>query len=237
MRKCRNRCGFWWPGLVLCLCVPSVLSAQEDARPCYQSRKVQGFTIYIHPQAQEHADELKAALQELEQQFDKITAVVPERHLARLRQVPIWMEWEKKKNGAAEYHNSKAWLRSHGYPEKKVNSIEINNLRNFVRWSQQAQPWMLLHELAHAFHFQVLGAEHAGIIDAFRQAKERKLYDSVKHVRGQSRKAYALTNAFEYFAELSEAYFGRNDFYPFNREELQKHDPAGYRVLAEVWGD
>ena len=39
------------------------------------------------------------------------------------------------------------------------------------------------------------------------------------------------------FAELSEAYFGRNDFYPFTRKELEKHDPAGYRLMRETWGD
>ena len=48
---------------------------------------------------------------------------------------------------------------------------------------------------------------------------------------------YALTNAKEYFAELSEAYFGRNDFYPFTRKELEKHDPAGYRLMRETWGN
>ena len=31
----------------------------------------------------------------------------------------------------------------------------------------------------------------------------------------------------EYFAELSEAYFGTNDFYPFVRGELQTTRPAG----------
>ena len=34
----------------------------------------------------------------------------------------------------------------------------------------------------------------------------------------------------------TEAYFYRNDFYPFVRAELQKHDPAGYAVMERVWG-
>ena len=33
----------------------------------------------------------------------------------------------------------------------------------------------------------------------------------------------------EYFAEASEAYFGTNDFFPFVRIELRRHDPIGVR--------
>jgi hypothetical protein len=45
-----------------------------------------------------------------------------------------------------------------------------------------------------------------------------------------------FTNPKEYFAELSEAYFGKNDFYPFVRGELKVHDPVGYRLMEEAWG-
>ena len=49
-------------------------------------------------------------------------------------------------------------------------------------------------------------------------------------------KAYAITNPMEYFAESTEAMFTRNDFYPYNREELKKHDPAMFDVLVKLWG-
>ena len=39
----------------------------------------------------------------------------------------------------------------------------------------------------------------------------------------------------EYFAESTEAYFSRNDFFPFTREELKKHDPAMFELLAKLW--
>jgi hypothetical protein len=51
----------------------------------------------------------------------------------------------------------------------------------------------------------------------------------------EKRRAYALTNAKEYFAELSESYFGTNDFFPFHRGELQVHDPEMAAILAKVW--
>ena len=39
----------------------------------------------------------------------------------------------------------------------------------------------------------------------------------------------------EYFAELTEAYFGRNDYEPFDRSGLRAFDPLGYAVIESVW--
>ena len=60
---------------------------------------------------------------------------------------------------------------------------------------------------------------------------------SVDHANGTMQRAYALTNEKEYFAELTEAYYGFNDFYPFNREQLQAFDPAGYLLVEQAWGE
>ena len=40
----------------------------------------------------------------------------------------------------------------------------------------------------------------------------------------------------EYFAESTEAYFSKNDFYPFNKEELIAHDPVMFKLLTRLWG-
>ena len=52
---------------------------------------------------------------------------------------------------------------------------------------------------------------------------------------GRIQKAYAITNPKEYFAESSEARFGRNDFFPCNRQELQQHDPEIARLMDTLW--
>ena len=44
-----------------------------------------------------------------------------------------------------------------------------------------------------------------------------------------------MTNPMEYFAETTEAYFGRNDFFPFTRDELKKHDPEMFELLGKLW--
>jgi hypothetical protein len=215
--------------------VLSTFTAVPQPPDGYERRFVQGFTILVHRDVLSRDKVADAALREMEKQLGDVNCVLREKALARLRRVTIWVEWEKKKHGAAEYHPSARWLRQNGYDPRKVHSIEISNARNFVTWSRRDQPSMILHELAHAYHFQVLGSDHAGIEAAYRQAVERKLYDSVAHVAGGKRKAYALTNSREYFAEITEAYFGRNDFFPFTRDELRRHDPAGFRLLEEVW--
>jgi hypothetical protein len=52
---------------------------------------------------------------------------------------------------------------------------------------------------------------------------------------GDLRRAYAMQNAREYFAELSEAYFGANDYEPFDREALRTFDPAGFDAVKRLW--
>jgi len=53
---------------------------------------------------------------------------------------------------------------------------------------------------------------------------------------GRKVRAYAANNDKEYFAEGTEAYFYRNDFYPFVRAELKEHDPVLHDLLEEIWG-
>ena len=97
---------------------------------------------------------------------------------------------------------------------------------------------MVLHELAHAYHDQVLGFNDTRIRDAFEAAEASGGYDEVDRFNGNKivkDRAYALSNHKEYFAESTEAYFGRNDFYPFTRKDLQHHDPGMLTLLEEVW--
>ena len=65
---------------------------------------------------------------------------------------------------------------------------------------------------------------------------ESGLYDEVLDYTGREVRHYAATNHKEYFAESTEAYFGRNDFYPFVRAELKEHDPVMYSLAEKFWG-
>ncbi len=218
--------------------VPRACGQDEtfDRTAVYKTEAIQGFAVLINPEVLEHKDDADAMRDELDSQLKSIVRVLPAMPLSTLRSVRIWVEWEKTKGGAAEFHPSANWLKEHGYNPEKAGGVELSNTRNFVKWSRAAQPWMVLHELAHAYHHRVLGEGHEGIEAAYKQAVERKSYESVDHVNGQKQKAYALTNAKEYYAELSEAYFGRNDFEPFTRADLETQDPVGFRLMEKTWG-
>lgn len=203
--------------------------------PTYKNYSIQGFTVFLNQELIQHEYQANEARKELNLQLAKIRDVMPEKPWQILQGVKIWMELQQNKNSAATFHISAKWLQQHGYYPEKAGGIEISNANNFVKWSRTQQPWMILHELSHAYHFLFLGESYRGITDAYQQAVNIHLYESVDYVSGKKMRAYALTNPTEYFAELSEAYFGKNDFYPFTRQQLAEYDPVGFQLMQQVW--
>ena len=65
----------------------------------------------------------------------------------------------------------------------------------------------------------------ARILEELRQNKMAFYHFAMAAARGHK----------EYFAESSEAYFGKNEFYPFVRAELKQHDPNMYALLEKLW--
>jgi hypothetical protein len=155
--------------------------------------------------------------------------------------VPLWFSREyPKTRPAAEYHPSAGWLKSNGRDPSMAKGVEFTNIRIFEQETTR-MPNFALHELAHAYHDRVLGFENPKIEAAFREARDKGGYDRVERVNGRGKantreKAYAMTNAKEYFAETTEAFFSRNDFFPFNKAELERHDPRMAALLGEAWG-
>jgi hypothetical protein len=207
-----------------------------DPTSAYSEQKIEGWLVRINKKldAVEQKELREQTLKLLDDHLYRITRVVPAEPLEKLRKIPIWMELAHPKHPCMCYHVSKDWLASNGMNPEKAGGVELANCKNFLSWTKQ-QPWMVLHELAHGYHHQVLGVDHAGIKACFTAAKEAKIYDSVLHIDGSKRKHYALTNTEEYFAEMTEAYFGTNDFYPFVRAELKQCDPRMYELLEKVW--
>jgi len=221
------------------LLVGSAALAQDrnyDPQSVYEQQSIHGFTVLLSPQLLAQARAAADVRAELTRQFGEVVEVVPPSAVAALRNVRIWVEWSRRPDAGAEFHVSQGWLEKNGYNPAKAGGIEISNSLNFVSWSRAEQPCMVLHELAHSYHFLVLGERHPEIAAAYRQAVESRSYQSVDYYGGGKRRAYALVDEKEYFAELSEAYFCRNDYYPFTRADLQQHDPVGYELLQRLWG-
>jgi hypothetical protein len=201
----------------------------------YTARTLEGWTVRVNKKLLAEERELgERALKLLELKLYEIRQVVPGKACEKLQKVPIWLGVDDGHAPCAEYHPSREWLASHGYNPDKAKAVEIGNASRFVTWIKD-QPAMVLHELAHAYHDQVLSFDHAGIKAAFQAAVDGKKYEAILRINGRREKAYALTNDHEYFAETTEAFFGTNDFYPFVRAELKEHDPRMYKLLTEVW--
>jgi hypothetical protein len=183
----------------------------------------------------DHAELGNRVLEQLNAQLYQIEYRLPKPAVDKLRQVRIWIEYNEPHHPCIVYHLDAQWLVEHGMNPAKANCVEIANSRKFLEWTV-GQPFMVLHELAHAYHDQFLGGHNnPEIAAAYETAKKSGLYRSVLHFTGRMKPHYALTNPAEYFAESSEAYFGVNDFYPYVRSELLLHDPATGALMKRLW--
>lgn len=225
--------------LVLVLVTPSLL-AEEKEKPVYIPTgdydvvEIEGWTVYVDQRLKREQPDLATRAERLVKiQLYQISLVVPQEQLKRLREVPIWIC--DRKDGPIHYHPKRKWLVENGYNPDKTKAVDISRAINIVRCYRD-QPWVMMHELAHAYHDRVLSFEEPRVLAAYENAVKQKKYESVQRIGGQSVRHYALTNHKEYFAECTEAFLGTNDFYPFVRAELRDHDPHMFRLLQEIWG-
>lgn len=207
----------------------------------YTNFNFSGFNVLVQSTIVNSQTALaNSALEIIESDLSKILELsLNEQTKSDLIAVPIFLDLNTTTGGAV-YHPSAEWLSQNGYITEKAQCVEISNIRNFINWTKQNQPYMLLHELAHAFHHRVHNFSNSDITGAYGHAIDVGLYTNVSYHSGNDNyttasRAYALNDEREFFAELTEAYFGLNDYYPFIRSELESYDPAGFDMIERVW--
>jgi hypothetical protein len=208
----------------------------------YETRVIEGWTAHFSERLlSEQKVDVDVMIPLLRRQLAEIAERIPAGAVEKLRVVHLWFSPEYPGvRPTAEYHPDAGWLRAHGRNPAMAKSVEVSDVRDFARETDR-MPNFMLHELAHAYHDRVLSFDEPKIKEAFRRAKSAKLYERVERWHGSGsrntfERAYAMTDHKEYFAEQTEAYFGRNDFFPFTREELKRHDPQIYALIEELWG-
>jgi hypothetical protein len=210
----------------------------------FRTNSIEGWTVLVDERLLgEEKVKTEQALELLRGQLKEIVRVAPGAVVAKLREVTLFFSPEYPGvKPTAEYHPDARWLREHQRDESMAKGIEFTNVRAFEAESRR-MPNFTLHELAHAYHHRVLpgGFENAEIKAAYERAKASGSYEKVERRfldgRPNTReRAYAMSNPMEYFAEASEAFFSRNDFFPFDRAELKRHDPEMERLVAKLWG-
>ena len=123
--------------------------------------------------------------------------------------------------------------------DPSLTGMNGQNIQMDEQWVVRARPgrWpadraILLHELLHAYHREVLGRPAPAIGRAFQQALRPGTYPS-----GYAG-AYFLSNAGEYFAVVSEIYLAGPSFRPpYNCANVQKAQPEFIGYLATLFGE
>ncbi len=205
-------------------------------------KDIEGWTVHVDPQMLEgeHAETGARALTMLANHLQRIAILMPEDRLKEMRTLEIWIEHDHSEINVepGPYHPGAGWLIARGYDARLAKKVHVTRAASLLsRHHMIKHPAVILHELTHAYHDQILGGyDEPRIKAAYDKAMKAGLYDEVLLYTGQKVRAYAATNPMEYFAEGTEAYFYRNDFYPFVRAELKQHDPVLHDLLEEIWG-
>ena len=208
----------------------------------HDQRLIAGWTVKIHPRLFDDAEALEKAMQLLRAQLDEIVRVVPVKAVAELQKVPLWINPEYPGvRPRAEFHPDAGWLKDNDRDPAMEKAVEFTNVRIFEEETRR-MPNFALHELAHAYHNRTVRMSFGNleIKGAYEKAKASGKYDRVERKDSEGRshmdRAYAMTTPQEYFAECTEAYFSRNDFFPFTRAELKAHDAEVFVLLERLWG-
>jgi hypothetical protein len=215
---------------------PSKLLPQPTS---HTARQIEGWTVRIDDRllTGDDAPLGERAIKLLSARLLLITLAVPEQPLAKLRGVTIQLDLTHGALRNMQYHPSAAWLKEHGYSEQLAKCVHIPDAQEFLSpFENHRQPWAVLHELAHAYHDQALGFDEPRIHAAYEKFRDGGRYKSVLTSPGGTHEHYALTNEKEFFAEMSECYFGTNDFYPFVAGELKQAEPDVFALLRDIWG-
>jgi putative membrane-bound dehydrogenase-like protein len=218
---------------------PPVQQPVEPAKPTsHTDRKLEGWTVRVDDRLLNGPDTALGtrALRFLEKKLSDIIAVMPDDKLKKLQSVVIVLDLTHGSLRSMQYHPSAGWLKANGYSTDLAKCVHIPRAADLpTRRNINEQPWVILHELAHAYHDQVLGFDEPRIKEAYEKFKLSGHGEKTLLYNGNRVKHYALTNPMEFFAEMTESYFGVNDFFPFNRAELKEAEPEIHELLTNIW--
>jgi hypothetical protein len=190
---------------------PRAPERQPEARatntaPAPRTMEMGGFVIDRHRVS---AADWPALERKLQRQIEIVASVgLPDDVLAFFRRIPIEIDPAQNGNGGT-YQQRKVILPDEPIPENRP---------------------VLLHELLHAYHYEVLGN-----VEPIRQAHRQALQS--EKLGGRHRGAHFLANHAEYFAVVASIYlFGVIQQPPFNCRTLAAEQPEFLAYLARLFG-
>ena len=189
-------------------------------------KNIEGWTVTVNTAllpGGEHAETGAAALKQLQEDMIKVKQIVPDEPLDKLLKVGIWLEVNSTngphgKTPTFHYHPELAWLVKMDFHPGKHHCVEFSRASSLVQAGQRKRSVnILLHELAHAYHDQILTFDDPDILTAYKKATE-----------GKARKS----NHKEFFAGASTRYFSAKQ----KQQVLNERDPVFFKKLQHLWG-
>jgi hypothetical protein len=231
----------------------TVVTVDAPAVPAgWKKETIAGFQVLFSPTLlRDEASSIRAR-QFMHDRLNAVTRFVPPAALQNLRRVRLWLDLDASgsSRALAFYTSSPSLFTASpsdrhtehnfgygGFHGAMYLGIVFPNIVDAIAISDVLRaPMIVLHELAHAYHHQVLGMWNLEVKQTYEAAKARGLYRNVAYRNGAiAPVGYAMSNEREYFAGLTEAYFGKNHHAPFDADELMSYDPDGFRLIERAW--
>ncbi len=207
----------------------------------YQRVTVVGYTVMVEDDLIDDQSLYNSVMAKLENDLNYMIEVVPAKAIEATKTTKIWMDYDSETIGGvggkgACYYQSAGYLVRFNQEIAKVHGIEVFDAKEYLTWKGIVGS-VIIHEFAHSYHFRALtDLEDGDVWAAYAGALLKEKYNKVEfRYQPELVKAYAMTNRYEYFAELSEAYFKLNNYYPHTAAELKEFDPIGFELMEQMW--
>lgn len=149
--------------------------------------------------------------------------------LKKLQAVKIWLEVDSTngkhgRTSAYQYHPGLDWLKKMDFHPKKHKCVEFGKAAGLAKRSDFKTVQVTMHELAHAYHDQILTFKDPDVLAAHKRAREEKKYPAKDWV--------VRANHKEFFAGLTTRYFESEE----RRKEIVERDLVFAKRLEQYWG-
>jgi len=210
--------------------VPGTPKIYEPASS-YTVKTLAGWKVYVHNSllpGGEHAETGTEAIDRLTDAMLRLKTWIPAGPLAKLLEVKMWLEWDSTngpwgRTSGYQYHPGRDWLLDMDFNLEKHKCVEFGNAASLAKRSPDSAVSVLLHELAHAYHDQVLTFDDPDVLAAYKRCVEGTSYPERDWVK---------SNHKEFFAGVTTRYFGRKE----EREAVGQRDPVLKKFLQKTWG-
>jgi dipeptidyl-peptidase-4 len=162
---------------------PDMAAAATDQDGGYDKQVVSGRAVFASVEfARRDPLALDRCVAALARNLQELATTLPPSAWDKLRGVPVWLEYEDSQSRTGWYYPSS---------ERSKNAGSIHFTKELAALIV-VRPTMVLHELAHAYHDQVLGFQNPAIRAAYVRARRSLRYETVLRSDGQLVAAYAM---------------------------------------------